>query len=264
MIKYSRSPYGKPMLSYAQNGEDVLIDRVFQQEKGFFVDVGASHPVYESVTKHLSNLGWRGINIEPDSETYAALVNDRPKDINLHCAVGKSPGVVTFHRLPNRYMSTTNEAHLDALGARVRSLSMPEQVQMRSLAGIVAEFVDGVVDLLKIDAEGSEQEVIEGADWDACRPRLLVVEATRPWSAEPTWGAWEPVLLAHGYLLAFFDGVNRYYLRDEDRALIGQFAVPVNVFDHYRTLRFDELETRALALEAELEALKSGRVPQGS
>lgn len=62
------------MISFSQNREDVLIERVFRKPSGFFIDVGAWHPVSESVTKYFSLAGWRGINIEPDAELFAELV----------------------------------------------------------------------------------------------------------------------------------------------------------------------------------------------
>ena len=62
------------MISFSQNREDVLIERVFRKPAGFFIDVGAWHPVSESVTKYFSLAGWRGINIEPDAELFAELV----------------------------------------------------------------------------------------------------------------------------------------------------------------------------------------------
>jgi hypothetical protein len=41
------------MISYAQNHEDVLLERCFgTQQSGFYVDVGAWEPVLHSVTQH--------------------------------------------------------------------------------------------------------------------------------------------------------------------------------------------------------------------
>ena len=55
------------MISYAQNAEDVLLNRAFAgRGDGFWIDVGASDPVVNSVTKHFSDHGWRGINVEPE------------------------------------------------------------------------------------------------------------------------------------------------------------------------------------------------------
>jgi len=39
------------MISYAQNFEDVILERFFKGQKtGFYVDIGAADPVKDSVT----------------------------------------------------------------------------------------------------------------------------------------------------------------------------------------------------------------------
>ena len=41
------------MLTYAQNFEDVILERLFKEvDKGFYVDVGAWDPTIHSVTRH--------------------------------------------------------------------------------------------------------------------------------------------------------------------------------------------------------------------
>lgn len=51
-----------PSKSYAQHGEDVVLNRAFKhQQNGFYVDVGAAGPVQHSVTKLFYDRGWRGI-----------------------------------------------------------------------------------------------------------------------------------------------------------------------------------------------------------
>jgi hypothetical protein len=44
---------------------------------------------------------------------------------------------------------------------------------------------------------------------------------------------WDPLLLNAGYLFAFFDGVNRFYVRQEDRDLLPVLAVPANAGDNF-------------------------------
>ena len=73
-----------------------------------------------------------------------------------------------------------------------------------------------VVDFLKIDAEGAEADILSAATFTVHRPRVLVIEATVPLSQSPAWGEWEPGLLTRGYHFVWFDGLNRFYLRDED------------------------------------------------
>ena len=49
------------MISYAQNFEDVILNRLFKgKANGFYIDVGAWHPVDHSVTKHFTIRGGQG------------------------------------------------------------------------------------------------------------------------------------------------------------------------------------------------------------
>ena len=74
------------MISYAQNAEDVVLDRVFAgQPRGFYIDVGARDPERDSITNHFYLSGWRGINIEPTDQYHALLMKSRPEDITLSC-----------------------------------------------------------------------------------------------------------------------------------------------------------------------------------
>ena len=42
----------RAMISYAQNLEDVVLDRALHTRTGFYVDVGAASPSTASVTRH--------------------------------------------------------------------------------------------------------------------------------------------------------------------------------------------------------------------
>ena len=84
---------------------------------------------------------------------------------------------------------------------------------------------------------------------DEVRPRVVVVEAT------VTPGRWEPMLLGADYLPAASDGINRYYVRFEDRHLLPRLAEPVSVLDNYRP--FDQL-SGAWGRVEELERRLSG------
>src|SRR5262249_9660553 len=72
-----------------------------------------------------------------------------------------------------------------------------------------------------------------GADFSACRPRVVLVEATRPNSTTPSHHGWEPLLLEAGYLFACFDGLNRFYVRGEDAHLLERLHAPANVTDDF-------------------------------
>lgn len=224
------------MISYAQNCEDVLLNRLFPEDyRGFYVDVGASHPTTGSVTAHFYSRGWCGINVEP-SCSYEHLVRGRPRDINLQLAISNQPGTATFHEFPeapglSSFSPEMAEISIDRLGFRC----VRRPVIVATLAEVCREHVRRPIDFLSIDVEGHERAVLEGADFNQFRPRVVVIEATRPHGGESLHGAWEGLILSAGYLFAFFDGLNRYYVRREEPELVAKLAVPANCFDSYVT-----------------------------
>src|SRR6516165_9697352 len=68
-----------------------MLARVFSgRTDGFYVDVGAGDPANLSVTKWFYDLGWSGINIEPNRALFKKLIESRPRDVNLNCGAGES------------------------------------------------------------------------------------------------------------------------------------------------------------------------------
>ncbi|MEW4569142.1 FkbM family methyltransferase [Tautonia sp. JC769] len=217
------------MVSYAGNFEDVLLRRAFAgQPAGFFIDVGAYDPVDGSVTKHFSQLGWRGINIEPDPAPFARLVADRPNDINLNLALSDSEGTLRLYTAEGAaHPSVDRNLITGWFGARpedVREIELPAT----TLAAVCEAHVPPgqAIDFLKVDVESHEYEVLLGNDWDRWRPRVLIVESSAP-------ERWEPALSAARYHFTLFDGINRVYVRGEDAHLIPLLSVPVNQTDNF-------------------------------
>jgi FkbM family methyltransferase len=220
-------------VSYAQNLEDVILRRCFPGPSGFYVDVGASHPVLDSVTMGFYEAGWSGLNIEPVPERIAELDYCRPRDTNLRMALAEAPGRATFHVFPRWYGLSTLDGDIAADMRRWGDEAVPVEVEISTLADVLAEQSVEAIDFLKIDVEGAEGRVIAGMDFARWRPVVLLVEATYPTTAEPRHEGWEPAVLAAGYRLVLFDGLNRFYLREESADLAPRFAVPPNVFDDF-------------------------------
>jgi FkbM family methyltransferase len=226
------------MISYAQNFEDVLLNRAFRgKTDGFYVDVGAHHPVTASVTKHFYDKGWRGLNLEP-GPTFPTLANERPRDVNLKLAVSGHDGELGFFEHPEDPGTSTTRPELHPnLVSRVHERRL-RVVPCRTLASILSEHAPGVpIDFMNIDVEGSEEAVIRGADWVRFRPRIVLIEAVAPYASTPTHQGWEPVLTASGYQFAYFDGINRFYIAEEHSDLHEHFRVPVNVLDGFQQAR---------------------------
>jgi FkbM family methyltransferase len=245
------------MISYASNREDVLLNRLFPADyKGFYVDVGACYPCLGSLTAHFYGRGWRGINIEP-SESFGLFGEARRGDVNLQVALSNRAGSATFYEFPDAPGLSTFSRELAEVGAAKSGFPWaPRTVVVATLADVCRRHIRREIDFLSIDVEGHEREVLEGADWRQYRPRVVVIEATRPHTTETTHHQWEHLLLAADYLFACFDGLNRYYVRHEDRELISRLAVPVNYFDDFVTYSENCSLARAQALQLRLDTLE--------
>ena len=228
-----------PLISYAQNGEDVVLARALTpwDKKGFWVDCGAGHPKYDSVTKLFSQFGWTGINIEPLDEEFMLLTQDRPLDENIQCLLGAQEGVGAIYAGPpeNRGSSTSDPLLADRYATEFGQTFQKFEVPVRRLDAILREKARPTIDFLKIDVEGAEEAVLRGIDLQEFHPRILIIEATQPNSTVLSHEVWEPLVLDSGYLFAFFDGLNRYYVNQNDKDILGPLAIPANILDDYKT-----------------------------
>jgi FkbM family methyltransferase len=245
------------VISYAQNREDVVLARAFAGRRtGFYIDVGAEDPVAFSVTKHFYDLGWRGINVEPTAGPFAALEAARPDDINLCVGLADFEGAATlFEGPPDNHGSSTFDPRLaEDLAAHGAAVTEVVDVPITTLANVCKEWVgERAIDFLKIDVEGWERAVIDGADWDRWRPRVIVIEAVVPNTPTPSHHDWEPTLLEAGYVCTLFDGLNRFYARADDPELHQPLSVAANLFDEAIDFRHAH-ELRNLRQQVNLQA----------
>jgi FkbM family methyltransferase len=230
------------VISYSQNYEDVILDRAFGSKRsGFYVDVGAASPNEATVTRHFYELGWHGINIEPIPSWAKELAFNRPRDVNLQLAAGEHSGSFTLYRVVDDPSLSTLTPEVAARhrsdGLRVDEID----VEVRPLNDIFEDAGVSEIDFLKIDVEGAERDVLLGIDLDRYRPRVILVEAVEPYSLVSTAESFESLVTDHRYLFASNDGINRYYVREEDRALI-PLLVPANAVDEFTPMRERLLE----------------------
>lgn len=224
------------MVSYADNAEDVVLTRTFHDEPpGFFVDVGAGHPVLGSVVKNLSDLlSWQGVHIDPDPRLTEDLRTAYPADIVASVAAGRSVGQQTLHLVDGVGGLTTLDRDIASSHRQTGSCVQPISVEVRPLNQILAEAdVPAGFDLLKVDVEGYESSVFAGIDLAHWAPRVILVEANAPNSPRLNDTTWAGQFADAGYRLALYDGLNQYYVAGPERKLFRRIRVPANVFDRY-------------------------------
>ncbi len=247
-------------VTYAQNFEDLMIWRaVHDVAAGFYIDVGAADPDEDSVTRAFYDRGWRGVNVEPSPDHFAALSAARPRDINLSCLLGASPGETRLYSIADTGLSTIKRSFATRHAAE-GYLSEAIMVPVRTLSDVCGEYAPPDIHFLKIDVEGAERDVLAGADFSIYRPWIVLLEATEPMSQVENWADWEPLLTAADYGFVWFDGLNRFYLAAEQRdRLLHAFQTPPNVFDGWVKPRGQQdmlLLKRASAAEAAMGRLR--------
>jgi hypothetical protein len=170
-------------LSHSQFGEDMLV-RVLLGEKrnGFYVDLGAHHPVYLSNTHWLYRHGWTGLNVDAAPGAMEPFRVLRPRDVNIQACLGERDGEeVTFRVYPQTALSNT-------VGVALSPEAIPSaELQMKtlSLASLFKRYLPRgqLIDLMSIDLEGSDAAALRGNNWIEYRPTFVLVEQHGPLEA---------------------------------------------------------------------------------
>jgi FkbM family methyltransferase len=164
---------------YSQEGDDIFLARCYPLDKsGFFVDVGAHHPLRFSNTYALYRRGWRGINVDATPGSMDAFKKMRPDDVNIESAVSDVERPLTFHVFEEAALNTF-DADLAKEYVRLGwKLGRTLELAPRPLASILDENLPAGqhVDVLNIDVEGGELAVLRSNNWDAYAPDTIVLE----------------------------------------------------------------------------------------
>ena len=227
-------------------------------KRGFYIDIGAAWPDFDSVTKAFYERGWSGVNVEPNPKLHKLFKKARPRDITLRLAVSDHEGSLQMNFIGDTGLSTLD----DAIAERQRKAGWTSRtrrgVPVITLASLWKQHVPPGqnVHFLKVDVEGLEESVLRGNDWTMNRPWIVVVEATLPMTQDESFTSWEQILLDADYLFAYADGLNRFYVSKERSALLDSFSYPPNIFDEFILSAQQNAVTKAHELEQKLGALE--------
>jgi FkbM family methyltransferase len=166
--------FGAPR--YSSHEEELFVRDFFLDKRdGVFVDVGASHYKDRSNTYYLeSELGWRGLAIDPLVEFAADYKTHRPKtkffpmfvsnksDERAHLYVGK-----------NSLFTSANPGFTNAFTDVQRTISAPTITLNDLLTG---QGIDAI-DFLSIDIELHEPQALAGFNLQKYAPKLVCIEA---------------------------------------------------------------------------------------
>lgn len=172
---------GFSIKSYSQEGEDMILRRLFEhQRNGFYVDVGAHHPMRFSNTYYFYKKGWNGINIDAMPGCMRLFNKFRSRDINIEKPVSNRKEVLTYYGF--------NEPALNGFSRRLAEerennykIIFQKQIEASTLEEILDESFprEKEFDFLSIDVEGMDFLVLQSVNLGKYRPKVIVIEMLR-------------------------------------------------------------------------------------
>lgn len=164
---------------YGQWGEDIALGYLFSKQKiGFYVDVGAYHPMHYSNTYLLYKKGWHGINIDPNPSSIYLFNVHRRRDINLNYGISEEIAVKPYFVFNHQSCNTFSEEQKTLMLQKsfIRLIKeMP--ISCVPLQKVLLEHAPHQeIDLLNVDVEGMGMRVLRSIEWEKTRPKAICIE----------------------------------------------------------------------------------------
>lgn len=171
-------PDTAPKHSYSQTGEDLILDFFLKNKKdGFYIDIGAYHPIKLSNTYKFYKRGWRGVNIEPNHNKFHLFEKQRSEDRNLNIGIGPDNQQKKFYIFDADTLCTFSEKDAQNYQKMGHAVVETKEVSLMPLCEVMRQYAENkTIDFISIDVEGYDLEVLKTNDWDSYRPRFIVLE----------------------------------------------------------------------------------------
>ena len=168
--------------SRSQSKEDEYAFREFFKGKqgGIYLEMGALDGVKFSNTIAFDKfLGWKGVLIEPDPDSFSRLKTNRPGNANFHAAICNECRQVNFARNKENAVGGIYEFMSDRF-KRVwfpRGNTNPYPIACLPLHEVLAHAGVAHVNFWSLDVEGAELSVLVGIDWNVFSFDVLTMES---------------------------------------------------------------------------------------
>ena len=192
-IQFQRQSIGKanvPYLakaklkrSFAQQGEDLILDRIMTMVLGWdvtrkrqYVDVGAYDAITHSVTDLLYLRGWKGVVFDPSIVTQKSFQRWRKRDHFVRAVVGMQDNVKVDFYIPKR--AGNDQSLVSTKYPRISEKNQFTKVKFNQVNLNEALKRNGIekVHFLNLDVEGAELEVLSTFDFKYFKPSVIAVE----------------------------------------------------------------------------------------
>jgi len=169
-----------PLQSYAQVGEDIIIEQLFYSlgvRFPAYLEIGTNHPKFGNNTYKLYRKGCWGVLIEADPSLIPLIKRIRPKDKTLNIGVGEVGGKSdAFFVFTQSAINTFDPKEAEIRQAMGEKLKCTVDVPIQTINEIITQNFQTTPDFLSIDIEGLDLLVLKTLDMDTFPIPVICVE----------------------------------------------------------------------------------------
>lgn len=176
-IKLVLEHFGKK--SFSQEGEDMVLERIYEHKfDGFYVDVGAHHPMRFSNTYHFYKKGWRGINIDGLPGSMENFNKYRKGDINIETLISDNPLEYLYYQFEEPALNTIDQELGEKRIKEGQKLIARTKLKSSRLDELLSTHLSNSqkIDILSVDVEGHDLQVLQSNNWNLYRPEFIIAE----------------------------------------------------------------------------------------
>lgn len=216
---------GEAKISYAQFGEDILIDYFFhhylKKQSPTYLDIGTNHPVSGNNTYLFYLRNCFGVCIEPDPVLYREILSKRSKAIVLNAGVGignEKEGILyTFAEPYTGWNTFSKEEAINRQKETGITYKESEKIPFLSINEIMEKYFKPCPDFVSIDVEGLDFAILQTLDFNKFKPAVFCVETMSFSVSNKSEKSSDIIglLLANGYLSYADTHINTIFVRKD-------------------------------------------------
>jgi FkbM family methyltransferase len=170
-------------ISFSQEGEDLILNRLMEHKKdGFYIDVGAHHPMRFSNTYKFYLRGWRGVNIDALPGCMKLFDELRPRDLNIETPIlNDDSKTVTYYMFDESALNTFDQKTAEKVLRESPQYKLINTINLKpkKLENVLSELkLDSQeIDFLSIDVEGVDIDILKSNNWQKFKPQYILIES---------------------------------------------------------------------------------------
>ena len=199
-----------------QMGQDYIAYLALKNKKnGFYIDIGANDGKTFSNTYIFEQLGWDGICVEANPNTFKKLQENRKCHMYNCAVVLNSTGTAKFITSSVSGLDTLEMFDADYQKAKRTSIGINEteviEVKTMTFNDIMKDFKDiTYIDFMSLDIEGGEVDVLNSIDFNKYSFGLLTIEFSGH-TYEPIMN----IMKNNGYKLLVINSCDLMFIKDK-------------------------------------------------